>query len=403
MFFTDSLRQPVVGADFRTTREEPIPGQSAGRKGVVYYLCLQATREGQASHAHVHEIIAGLRRRGWEVTLFEPGYAADDRRVGLFRRSWNFATMQIRLCTAGVRPDVLYVRSHQALLPALALAKIRGISIILEVNGTFEDISLAYPWTRLFWPLVVWIGRQCFHAADAIIAVTPPLCDWVKLQVGQKAMFVVPNGANIDLFRPDAPRHELLSGPYVTFVGALSRWQGIETLLQAAMHPEWPKEVKLVIVGNGTERSKVEEAAARNPAVIYLGQKPYSAVPGIIAGGLAGLSPQTNSQGRADYGLYPLKVFETLSCGVPVIVTDFSGQRDIIQAHDCGLVVPADDPLALARAVNSIYQQPERGREMGERGRCAVQSNFSWQHRADATEAVIEQVQHGKMHGSKCM
>lgn len=57
------------------TRERTIKSQSESRlRRRMAYLCLQATREGQASYAHVHEIIKGLEHRGWEVQLFEPVY-----------------------------------------------------------------------------------------------------------------------------------------------------------------------------------------------------------------------------------------------------------------------------------------------------------------------------------------
>jgi glycosyltransferase involved in cell wall biosynthesis len=358
-------------------------------KGVIYYLCLQATREGQASHAHVHEIIAGLRRNGWQVTLFEPGYSNDYRRIGLWRRIWHFTLLQFKLWMTGKRPDLLYIRSHHAVLPTLVSAKIRRVKTILEVNGTFEDISLSYPWTRAFWPLVDRIGCLCLTTADAVIAVTPEIAHWVKQRVGKEQVFVVPNGANVDLFRPDAERCGLLPFPYVSFVGALSRWQGINILLRAIDDHEWPAEVKLVIVGDGSAAAAVEQKAARNSSLVYLGRRPYREIPGIVAGGIAGLSPQTDSQGRAGYGLYPLKVFETLSCGVPAIVTDFSGQRDIIREYDCGIVVPPEDSAAIARAVASLFAQPERCREMGLRGRRAVEEGFSWQRRADATDEII--------------
>ena len=384
-----SLQEPSEADTPRERRPESHGSPKDRNKGIIYYLCLQATREGQASHAHVHEIIAGLRRLGWQVTLFEPDYANDDGPIRIRRRIWHFAVLQLRLWMTCGRPSVLYIRSHHAVLPTLAIAKIRGVKTILEINGTFHDLLLSYPWTRFLGPLADWIGIACLRTADAVIAVTPAIADWVKQVGGRKHVFVVPNGANVNLFRPDGARCGLLPFPYVSFVGALSPWQGIDILLRAIGEQEWPADVRLVIVGEGCARSSVEQAAVRNPSLIYLGRRRYHEIPGIIAGAIAGLSPQTNSQGRAEYGLYPLKLFETLSCGVPAIVTDFSGQRDVIQEHDCGIVVPPENPAAIARAVASLYIQPERRREMGLRGRRAVEQGFSWQHQAEATEEII--------------
>lgn len=376
------------------TRTEADDLGGSGRdvpKGRIHYLCLQATREGQASHAHVHEIIRGLERRGWEVTLFEPSYAAHQRPVGIARKLLELVAPQMRLWWRSPRPDVMYVRDHVGLLPSFCWARLKRIPVVVEINGSFADYTVAHPWMRAIRPFIVGAGRLCFRLSDTVIAVSPELCDWVQSQIGKKPTLFIPNGANTTLFRPDAEREEPLPSPYVTFVGAFAPWQGIDTMLRAVNEPEWPADVKLVIIGSGHEQPKVEKAAAENPRVVYLGRKPYRSVPGIIAGAMAGISAQTNAGGRTR-SLYPLKVFETLACGVPVIVSDFAGQREIVQDNHCGMVIPQSDASALARSVAYLRQNPLERAEMGRRGRQTVETKFSWQHSADITETLINQV-----------
>lgn len=362
------------------------------RRGLIHYLCLQATREGQASHAHVHEIIHGLRRRGWDVVLFEPSYAADQRPVGIARKLWEFVRLQIKVWLHPARPDLIYMRDHIGLLPSYIWARRRRIPVVAEINGSFLDYTVAYPSMRAIRPFIVAAGRMCLRLSNAVIAVTPQLCEWVQSEIGRKPTCFVPNGANTNLFRPDAERQQKLPEFYVTFVGAFAPWQGIGTMLQAVNEPDWPPDVKLVIIGSGREQPRVEKAAAENRRIVYLGHRPYREVPGIIAGAMAGISAQTNPGGRAKSGLYPLKVFETLACGVPAIVTDFPGQRDLIKDNDCGLVIPLDDASSLARSVAYFRQHPVERADMGRRGRQIVEARFSWQHSADTTETVINQV-----------
>ena len=365
----------------------------AGRKGLIHYLCLQATREGQASHAHVHEIIHGLRRRAWDVVLFEPTYAANQRPVGIARKIWEFITLQVRVWRTRPRPDLIYMRDHIGLLPSYIWARLRRIPVISEINGSFADYCLAYPSLRAIQPFIVAAGRMCLRLSDGVIAVTPHLCEWVQSEIGSKPTFLVPNGANTNLFRPDAERERGLPDRYVMFVGAFAPWQGISTMLQAVKAPEWPSDVKLVIIGGGREQPAVEKAAAENGRVIYLGSRPYREVPGIITGAMAGISAKSNPGGWTDnYGLYPLKVFETLACGVPAIVTDFPGQRELITDNNCGLVIPQNDASSLARAVAYLRQHPAERAEMGMRGRQIVERQFSWQHSADTTDTVINRV-----------
>lgn len=360
-------------------------------KGQISYLCLQATREGQASHAHVHEIIKGLRRRGWQVELFEPSYARNEGRPGLLRKFWEWTRTQVSVWLARPRPDVVYIRGHPFSFPTALWARLGGIPSVVEVNGPPDELLLSFPWAKWSLPLVRRSLRVQLRAARAVIAVTPQLRDWALGEAGPKPGYVVPNGANTELFRPDVASPLSLPEKYVVFFGVLARWQGLDNVFSAVEHPEWPGKVKLIVAGDGVERGKVEQAAARNRTVVYLGCRPYREMPGIVAWSLAGLSTQNNDGGKADKGLFPLKVFETMACGVPVIVSDFPGQADMVRKHGCGVVVPPGDPAALARALAYLDGHPVERANMGQRGREAVVRHHSWDRRAQDTEAVLLQ------------
>lgn len=361
----------------------------------VVYLCFQATQEGQASYAHVHEIIGNLERQGWSAELVEPSYKEPANLPGLLGRISAFIGAQRRLWThASPRGSVLYVRNHVAALPTVLGAKLAGVPVVYEVNGTDADMFIAHPWTRRFASVLQWALYRQLRWADAVVAVTPQLGEWARREAGSKRIEIVPNGANTDLFHPNARSELALPERYAVFFGALARWQGIRTLLEAAEHPEWPEDVSLVVVGQGAEQDQVREAVARNPKVVYVGSLPYTEVGGVVARSLVGLCLKTNDQGHASAGLNPLKVFETLACDVPVIVTDFPGQADLVREHECGLVVPDQDPQAVARAVAYLREHPEERDSMGGRGGDAVRREHSWYKRAEQTGRLMQELLH---------
>jgi glycosyltransferase involved in cell wall biosynthesis len=74
----------------------------------------------------------------------------------------------------------------------------------------------------------------------------------------------------------------------------------------------------------------------------------------------------------------PIKIFEYMAAGIPVIVSDFPEWRRMIVAHNCGLVVEADRPEELARAIETLLADSERAEAMGERGREAVLRHYDW-------------------------
>ncbi|MEQ9560238.1 MAG: glycosyltransferase family 4 protein [Rhodospirillales bacterium] len=358
----------------------------------LIYLALEGPVEGQASFAHVHEICNGLRRRDWTVDLFVPRYSHQWNRPMLFFRLAEYILVQWRLMRAYEEGQIIYVRSHFLSFPTALWARLRGAPIIHEINGPYEDVVLAYPWVRPFYGMISWIWRKQFKWADALITVTPRLRDWVLGQIGPKPITVIPNGADTDLFRPDAARSISLPDRYAVFFGGLARWQGIPTLLAAKRSPLWPADVVLVIAGDGPETASIQHAVTEDSGIIHLGRIPYRTLPGIVAGSLCGLVPKNNFGNRTLTGLLPLKLFETLACGVPTVVTDFPGQADLIRDFDCGITIPDGNPDSLAAAVARLAADPAEAKAMGRRGRDAIVSGHSWDVRAAQTSDTLETV-----------
>jgi glycosyltransferase involved in cell wall biosynthesis len=349
------------------------------------YLCLNRTLEGQASYAHVNEIINGLRAQGWDVDLYEPTYARAQVPPPLPRRLLEFVGVQLRLLRSLGELDALYIRSHVAALPVALWARFRRIPVVQEVNSTHESIFLSTPsirWLRWF---INWALRVQLTRAEALVAVTPALRTWLVHETGHRNIHVVPNGANLDLFSPSSPCSRTLPDNYVVFFGLLAPWQGLDVLLQAIDRPEWPDEVSTVVMGDGTERTRIEEAATRNHRMLYLGVVPYSEVGGIVAKSLAGLSLKRSAHAEAS----PLKLYEMLACGVPAVVSNQPGQADVVKSQKCGIVVPDGNAEAVARAVGHLYRCPEQRQAMGSRGLTFVQREGSWESRAKQTNDIL--------------
>jgi glycosyltransferase involved in cell wall biosynthesis len=356
------------------------------------YLCLQITRQGQASYSHVHEIIEGLKRRGWEVTLYEPSHSRITSETSPWRRLLEFIRVQFHLIRRFDKYNAIYVRGHFAAFPTSLFAKLRRLPIIHEINGPYEDLFIAWPFTRRFSPLFIWLARVQMSWASVVITVTDQLGGWCKREAGHERVYVVPNGANTEVFCPEASTFLPLPAQYAIFFGALARWQGLDTILKAVQNDNWPEKVYLVIVGDGAMRREVEDATAKNSHIVYLGILPQRELAGVVAHALFGLICKSNLGGRGETGLSPLKLYETVASGVPVIVTDFPGMSDFVRTHGCGLVVPPDDPGAVIEAALKISASDGLARRMGSSGRLAICCEHSWDHRAADTHKIIHRL-----------
>lgn len=344
--------------------------------GHIVFVTLQALGEWQGAATHVNEVVNGLRRAGWRVSFFGPDHTAV--RVGLIRRLGTLLAVQARAITAIPGADLVYVRHHALSGPVALCATMFGVPRIEEVNGTLDDLIKAHPWTRMLAGMLRWSSRLILSSATAISAVSNELATELA---GSTPVYVIPNGVDVDRFRP-SPAVQEDRPAHVLFVGALTPWQGLDVIQTARRHPDWPDHVGLVVVGDGPLHNEI----ADDNYVDYRGSVPHEKVAELIGAALATLSIKH----RSARGASPLKLYESLGCAVPVIVTDVPPQSTLVRSHGCGIVIPPDDPGALARAVADLAGNPDRRDEMGALGRAAVVAEHSWQARINELSDVLK-------------
>jgi glycosyltransferase involved in cell wall biosynthesis len=359
--------------------DDRVPGRS------LWYLCLELPIEGQASHTHVMGILRGLDARGWTTRLWSPKPRAGRR--GAARRLFDSMTLQARLNFQRKRPDVLYVRGHFASLPTLICARLRRIPVVWELNGAGTDVLSSWPRARRILPLLNASADLQMRLSTTAIGVTPALAHWAE-EHGARTSHVVGNGADTQLFSPGASTTATLPDRFVSFTGTLTKWQGLDSVFEAIDRPTWPRDIALVVIGDGVLADVVRERSVADPRVKYLGRLPHGEVAGVVARSLAALSPMYAAD-RVQIGVVPLKLFEAMACGVPVIVTDLPGQADIVNINACGIVVPPNDPEGIAEAVAKLAEQPDLARSMGKRARVAAVDRYSWDAAAAKTHGIL--------------
>lgn len=161
----------------------------------------------------------------------------------------------------------------------------------------------------------------------------------------------------------------------ITYVGGVTEARGMGVLLDAL--DRLTGEVVLQVIGDVPE-SPLGARLRAHPRVVLQGRVPWRQVAGHLADadlGVALLQPV-----RAYLEVeYVVKVFEYLSVGVPVLVSDFPKLRRQVEEFGYGMVVDPASPPAVAAAIEHLRNHPELRREMGERGRRAVRERFNWE------------------------
>ncbi len=242
--------------------------------------------------------------------------------------------------------------------------------------------------------LFVYAERLTAHITDTIITLTPRgVEEHVAWRIAPKEKFrVIPSGVELEGFgslpaeEGPAVRATLglpQSGPVVGSVGRLDRVKGYDLLVEAsAVVLRDRPEAWFVVAGDGQERRALEAQARRLGVAerwLFLGWQAHLE-PLYPALDLSVLPSRNEGMGRA--------AVEALACGRPVVATAVGGVPSVVEDGVTGLLVPPEDPQALASAILHLLEDETARRRMGEAGPQRVRERFSSQAMLDGINQV---------------
>jgi glycosyltransferase involved in cell wall biosynthesis len=210
----------------------------------------------------------------------------------------------------------------------------------------------------------------------AVVGATPHITQ--RFAAVARRSVNVSNFPFLDELVPDAA--PTVAGPVqrenaVCYVGGIFHTRGAFSMVRALTHLSG---VSLILCGR-FEDAATEAALRAEPGwaqVEYLGLLGRDGVREVMARSRAGLVTLLPLPSYLDS--LPIKMFEYMSAGLPVIASDFPLWRGIVQAHACGLCVDPDDPAAIARAIAQVLGDPVAAQAMGQAGREAVHAHYHW-------------------------
>jgi len=298
------------------------------------------------------------------------------------------------------RPDCIYTRQlSYSFVPPL-LARLFRVKHCLEVNGVlFDELQLvkASPFKLA---LNKAISRINCALTDRISVTVPEtrqrLIDLYRTR--EKKIEIIPcAAANHHSFQPGDRRKArqelgLAEDEFIVgFVGTLYAWHGMDLFLAAvpSLAAAIPR-FRLVVVGDGIEKERLAaqaQALGVAPAVTFTGLIPYRHIPTYIQAFDAGIS--FFKAVRPIPGI-PMKMYEYMACGVPVIASDIPGYGPVVAGVNAGLSVNSTEPAEIVAAVSTLAKDSYRRETMGRQGRQAVEDRFNWQRVSIMVEDFIK-------------
>jgi glycosyltransferase involved in cell wall biosynthesis len=207
---------------------------------------------------------------------------------------------------------------------------------------------------------------------------------------GRGRLRVVPNAcAPCDASVAVDPRLDALrgGGPVAGAVAVLRRQKRLDLLLDAA--PDVLRRVpdaRIAVVGNGPLQAELHAQAERLGLAAHprFGLLPFAAP---VERYLRGLDVFVLP---SDWEGLPIAVLEALACGVPQVATEVGGTREAV-TPETGVLVPPGDPRALADALVSLLQDPERRARMAEASRLRHAAAFTLERMVAMTASVYRE------------
>ena len=372
----------------------------------IAYVCLDPgipVFGTKGASVHIQEVVREYRRRGHDVTVYAtrrgsdvPDDLAELRIVDVpittrdeeeRERAQQAASASVSDMVRAGGYDLVYERYS---LFSTVIAEC-GVPGILEVNAPLIDEQRTHR---------VLVDEQAadaalqeqVQAALATICVSDPVRDWVIARTEGTRVFTVPNGVNVHRI---TPQPESPGAPVVTFVGTLKPWHGVDVLLRARAHAH--KDWQLRIIGDGPMRAELDDLArSLGIDVDFRGAMAPDAIPQHMAGTAIGVAPYPAMDTDSDQYFSPLKVYEYMAAGLPVVASRVGQLPEIM--GESAYLVPPSDPEALAAALDALVANPVERARVGSDNRRQAEREHSWTGTVDhilAHAGVKEDIPHG--------
>ncbi len=280
---------------------------------------------------------------------------------------------------------------------AWLLARLKGVPFLLEVRDLWPAFAVAVGvlQNKTLIRMSEWLERFLYKHADLVMVNSPGFIEHVKAR-GAKEIALIPNGADPEMFDPLADgmacrqKYGLSDEFVVLYAGAHGLSNDLDVVLDAAELLLPNSKIRIVLLGDGKEKTRLqEEARTRSLSnILFLPPVPKMEMPSALAAAdacLAILKPIELYKTT-----YPNKVFDYMAAGKPVILAIDGEIRQVVEKAMAGVAVPPGDANALAKAIMDFASNPEKCRKMGMNGRKSIEMEFSRTELAERFTTLLE-------------
>jgi len=330
-----------------------------------------------------------LAKAGYETYLVASGESREDQGVhvigvgappaGRLKRMTVFSRRVVQAALA-VDAEVYHLHDPELLLYAMMLKR-KGKKVIFDSHEYYTLLIRGKYYLKCA-GAVTWLYEKfetyVFRRIDAVV--TPCTKDGKDFFEGRtrRTVIVANYALKSELYDTYVPGGR--EAPLMCYVGALNEARGITNLVRTAEKTGVP-----LILGGDFQPPAYGDTLREEPGfarVDYRGHADRSQVRQILQEASIGMNTLLNKGQYNIADTFGVKVYEYMSMGLPIVMSDSAYARRVKETYDFGILVDPADVDQIAQAVRYLAEHPEERARMGAEGRRAVAEAFNWDSQA---------------------
>lgn len=384
------------------------------RKKIFYFSYEGFSKLGKINN-HIRETVSWMSKLGHKVHFFNPKITKPSFEknvkvhlipvINLSLFKWLlfdiFSFFYLAIEYFKTKPNVIYYRESSSLTP-LIFSKLFSIPLIVEINGWVLAELQQINYSKWKLSYIKFIQKLNYKYADRLIPVSNGLKKLItdNYHLEEKKIIPISNGTNPDKFKPiptDIVRNKInlpKDKKIVGFIGSCYNYHGVQHLINAAEQLMQKREDTLfVIAGDGLNRKDWIQLTLDKKIDRYFlfpGRVDFELAPYYINSYDICVAPW-------DLDLYgetvgsPMKIFDYLSCGKPVIASPINGIEEIKGNNNSLILIDSRDTEIFSKVLDELLSQSNL-EKLSINARDHILNNFTWEITTKKILEVINQL-----------
>jgi glycosyltransferase involved in cell wall biosynthesis len=332
-------------------------------------MCTSLAKEGYLVKLVVADGRGNEIKNG--VEIIDAGFKSSYRLIRMTRTVRNVYQIARYL-----NADIYHLHDPELLPIGLKLKRL-GKKVIFDSHEDVPVQILAKPYLNMFFRRIIGgiyavYERYACSRIDGVIAATPHIKNkFQKINKNCENVNNYPKLNELDASSPWNQKHN-----QICYIGGIARVRGINELVHAMSSVNPGTRLQLAgLFSNSNFESEIKNINAWK-YVDELGYLDRTEVANLLSKSILGVVTLHPVKNYID--ALPVKMFEYMCAGIPVIASKFPEWQKIIEKHNCGICVDPLNSKEISNAINYLINNPQVAKRMGENGRIAIEKEYNW-------------------------